>query len=144
MRVMIVDDNRDIAESLCVLLTMEGHDARAAFTGESALTLARQFRPHVAIIDLVLPDMNGYELTARLRANPDCAHLRVIACSGHITEATTNRAYAAGMDPFLFKPFDPEVLLLILDRVNALIPPQPSVGTASGNPASDRLPSERR
>ncbi len=121
MRILIVDDNRDIAESLCVLLGMEGYDARAAFSGESALTQARAFQPDVAIVDLLLPDIDGFELAGRLRQEAGCRHTRLIACSGHISEATAGRAYAAGMDPFLIKPFDPEVLLLILDRVNALL-----------------------
>lgn len=122
MRILIVDDNPDIAESLCVLLNIEGYEARAAHSGETALALAREFRPDVAVIDLLLPDIDGYELAARLRRDAGCQHTRLIACSGHITAATANRARAAGMDPFLIKPFDPEVLLLILERVQAVAP----------------------
>lgn len=139
MRVLIVDDNRDIAESLCALLGLEGHDARAAFSGDGALTQARHFRPDVAVIDLLLPDMNGYELTARLHDEPGCRHTRVIACSGHTTEGTARRAYAAGMDPFLFKPFDPEVLL-ILERVNAVIAPEGSTAPRHPDAGPSRLP----
>lgn len=134
MRILIVDDNRDIAESLCVLLGIEGYDARPAYTGESALAQAREFEPDVAILDLLLPDIDGFELAARLRAEPRCGHTRLIACSGHITPATTGRAYAAGMDPLLIKPFDPEILLMILERVSALLGrPEPASARSMTN-----------
>lgn len=127
MRILIVDDNHDIAESLSILLGIEGYDARPAFTGQSALAQAREFEPDVAIVDLLLPDIDGFELAARLREEPGCRDTRLIACSGHISEATAGRAYAAGMDPLLIKPFDPEVLLMILGRVRALLgKPEPA------------------
>src|SRR5687768_5375038 len=81
-RVLVVDDNVDAAESLCTLLGMLGHETAMAFDGPSGLALADQFRPRVAILDLGLPRLDGYELARRLRAVPDAPGL-VIAVSGY-------------------------------------------------------------
>jgi len=137
MRILVVDDNTDIAESLSVLLGLEGHDVRAAFSGESAMSQARQFVPDVVILDLLLPDMDGYELAARLKAEPSCRSTRVIGCSGAVSETAASRARATGMDVVLLKPFDPQALLRILEHVND-VPGRGREPIASGPPPLTR------
>src|SRR5690348_2712158 len=74
-RVLVVDDNADAANSLAALLTLQGHETRAVYSAHEALECIKAFRPHVAVIDIGLPKMNGYELAARLREGPNRASL---------------------------------------------------------------------
>src|SRR5687767_9068210 len=82
LRVLVVDDNVDAAESLCTLLGMLGHETAMAFDGPAGLAQAEQFRPQVAILDLGLPRLNGYDLARRLRAGPGGPRL-LVAVSGY-------------------------------------------------------------
>jgi signal transduction histidine kinase/CheY-like chemotaxis protein len=101
-RVLVVDDNVDAADSLAALLRLMGRDARAAYDGESALAAIGEFRPELAILDLGMPGMNGYELAARLRECYAAGDLRLVALSGHAQ--TQDAARAAGFDLHLLKP----------------------------------------
>jgi signal transduction histidine kinase len=101
-RALVVDDNVDAADSLAALLRLMGRDARAAYDGESALATIGDFRPELAILDLDMPGMNGYELAARLRERYAAGDLRLVALSGH--GQTQGAARAAGFDLHLVKP----------------------------------------
>ena len=105
-RVLIVDDNVDAANSLAALLNLHGHETQAVYSGHEALERIESFRPHVALIDIGLPKMNGYELAKRLRETQDCAALRLVALTGYGRLEDRERARAAGFDNHLVKPVE--------------------------------------
>jgi signal transduction histidine kinase len=106
-RVMIVDDNSDAAEMLGEVLRTLGYDTASAPDGPTALTSVRTFRPDVALIDIGLPVMDGYELAQRLRETADeTGRLKLVAVTGYGLESDRRRAREAGFDSFLVKPVD--------------------------------------
>ncbi|MDB4971165.1 MAG: chemotaxis protein methyltransferase [Myxococcales bacterium] len=115
--VLVVDDNRDIADVLARLLRMHGHRVRVAYDGPSALAAVTRFRPRVALVDLGLPAMDGYELARRLRQKSGLEQLTLLALSGHVQPADRARAQQAGFSEHFGKPFDLERLLETVDRV---------------------------
>jgi len=107
-RILVVDDNRDAAESLAALLRLEGHDAATAFDGHEALTAVRLLQPQVILLDIGLPGMNGYEVAQRLRAAGSPA--RLVALTGYGQPEDRERAQRAGFHQHLVKPVDPQAL----------------------------------
>lgn len=105
-RILIVDDNADAAESLAVLLGLQGHETRVALSGHEALQHAQAFRPDIALLDLGLPTMDGYELATRLRALPQLRGIRLVALTGYGRSEDRERTQAAGFDDHLVKPVD--------------------------------------
>ncbi|CAB3757004.1 response regulator [Paraburkholderia solisilvae] len=103
-RVMIVDDSVDGAESMSVLLEMLGHDVRVAYDGASALSVAPGFKPEVVILDIGLPDLDGYHVARALRAQQATAGALLIALTGYGQESDRRRTRAAGFDHHLVKP----------------------------------------
>jgi CheY-like chemotaxis protein len=119
LRVLVVDDNRDAADSLCLLASFWGHDARPAYDGASALRVAAELLPDVVLCDLGLPDMEGTALASRL--GPGRA---LVALTGYPDEGHRQAAAAAGFGNYLLKPCDPESLRELLNAVgrNVLLP----------------------
>ena len=115
-RILIVDDNIDAAQTLVMVLEELGHMARFASDGSSALALLDTFVPEVAVLDIGLPGMDGYELARRLRADPRTQAIRLLALTGYGSELDRQRALAAGFDEHLIKPVSIEGLLSVLDR----------------------------
>ena len=114
-RVMIADDNKDAADALGMLLQLAGHDVRVAHGGRAALAIAQTFRPEVALMDIGMPDMDGYEVAKKLRQQPWGGGIRLIALTGWGGEEDQRRALDAGFDQHMTKPVDPawvESLLL--------------------------------
>jgi PAS domain S-box-containing protein len=105
-RVLIVDDNVDAADSLSMLLALQGHATQVAYGAKEALAALEAFRPDVALLDIGLPEMNGYELAQRLRAMAHLAGLRLIALTGYGQLEDQQRALAAGFNAHLAKPVD--------------------------------------
>jgi PAS domain S-box-containing protein len=114
-RILVVDDNADAAESLAMLLSLDGHEVRTALDGGAALATARDFLPEVALLDIGLPGMDGYELAAALRAEPALAGLRLVALTGYGQPEDRARSQAAGFDLHVVKPIGPEDLARCLD-----------------------------
>jgi CheY-like chemotaxis protein len=115
LRILIVDDNLDAAESLAICLELKGHRTRRAGDGESALAIAAEFQPQTAILDIGLPGMDGYELARCLRAQTRSGPTPLlVAVTGWGAEEDRQRAQDAGFDLHLVKPIDPE-------RLNRLI-----------------------
>jgi PAS domain S-box-containing protein len=110
MRVLVVDDNPDAAEALAMALGMYGCDTRMAHTAQSALALTPSFGPDAVLLDIGLPDLNGYELARRLRSLPGGAGMTVIATTGWGQDKDRQRAFEAGCDHHLTKPIDVERL----------------------------------
>lgn len=114
LRVLVVDDNRDAALSLSVLLNAWGHAARVAHDGEQALELSRVFKPQVVLLDVGLPTMHGYEVALRLRKIPACQACLLIAVTGWGQDADRAQSRAAGINHHLVKPVEPEALHALL------------------------------
>jgi CheY-like chemotaxis protein len=106
-RVLAVDDNVDVVESLALLLGMQGHDVRTAHDGLNALEQAEAFRPEVIILDIGLPGMDGYEVARRLRERVASQGVLLVALTGYGRDEDRRRSLAAGFDRHLVKPVDP-------------------------------------
>jgi len=113
-RILIVDDNLDTARGLAKLLARRDYEVRLAHDGPGALKAAREFAPAVVLLDIGLPGMDGYEVAQRLRANPACEKISVIAISGYGQEADRRRSGEAGFDHHLVKPVDLQNVLRLL------------------------------
>jgi CheY-like chemotaxis protein len=122
-RVLVVDDNVDSAQSMSLLLGLEGYQVECAYDGEQALQRAERFLPHVVLLDLGLPRFSGYEVARRLRgeggaqADPS---LLLVAVSGYGRERDRQAAREAGFDLHLTKPADPDDVLRVLADRKAL------------------------
>ena len=114
LRVLIVDDCADTTSTLVLLAGLWGYQPHAAGNAEQALRLAAEHRPHVILLDIGMPGMDGWELAPRLRQLPGLAGVFLIALSGFARTADVRRSYEAGCDLHLNKPFDPERLQHLL------------------------------
>jgi CheY-like chemotaxis protein len=114
-RVLVVDDNRDAAESLGMLLEMDNCTVALAFDGPQALKMLDNFRPDIALLDIGMPGMDGYELARRIRATPQGARLMLVALTGWGQADDKKRAAEAGFNEHLTKPVDPDLLARIID-----------------------------
>jgi CheY-like chemotaxis protein len=115
---MVVDDNEDAAQMLAMALELYGGEVMVAHTAAAALERVAGFAPQVALLDIGLPDMNGYELARRLRATGQGAGMTLIATTGWGQEKDRRLAFDAGFDHHLTKPIDVAQLrsLLVADR----------------------------
>ena len=114
LRILIVDDNRDNADSLAIVLAMMGNDTRTAYDGEEALAVSALFGPDVILVDIGLPKLNGYEVCQKIRQEPGGKALVIIAQTGFGQEEDRQRAREAGFDHHLVKPLDPLALMKML------------------------------
>jgi CheY-like chemotaxis protein len=114
LRVLIVEDNPDAADSLRMLLEVYGYQVTVAYTGPDGVKAAEEHRPAVVICDIGLPGMDGYRVARALRENPATAAARLIALTGYGQDEDRRRAREAGFDEHLTKPADPAVLESLL------------------------------
>jgi PAS domain S-box-containing protein len=114
-RILVVDDNVDAAQSLAMLLELDGHETAMAHDGQRALELAQSFHPQVILLDIGLPLMNGYEVAHRVREQPWGRTIQLIAVTGWGQEQDRQQAVAAGFDHHLTKPLDPARLASLLE-----------------------------
>lgn len=117
MRILIVDDNVDAADSIAMLLSMEGHETRTVNTARAALLAAPEFKPEVVLLDIGLPEMDGYEVARLLRTQNGAHDMRLVAVTGYGQPADRQRAHAAGFDEHMVKPVEPSVLQEFLSSV---------------------------
>ena len=113
-RVLLADDNRDAADSLAMLLEMNGYSVTTGYSGEEALQQARQTLPNVMILDIGMPDMTGYEVAQLVRTEPWGEEVYLIAVTGWGQKEDKARAIAAGFDHHLTKPVDPDEVERVL------------------------------
>jgi PAS domain S-box-containing protein len=111
-RVLIVDDNVDAADLIALLLQSEGHETQAVYTSKDALETVQAFKPEIMLLDIGLPEMDGYEVARRLRSLPGLKDMRLIALTGYGQAKDRERTRAAGFDDHLVKPVE----LLALKR----------------------------
>jgi two-component system, sensor histidine kinase len=109
-RILVVDDNIDAAESLGTMLAHSGHEVRVAHGGVEALSTARDFSPNVMILDLGMPEMDGYAVARAVRSDPRFAETRLIALSGYGQADDRRRTADVGFDEHLVKPVEHDVL----------------------------------
>ena len=117
LRVLVADDNDDSAQTCAMLLELWGHEVRTANNGEDALAVAEQFRPEVALLDIGMPQLNGYEVAERLRQCPWGKDATLIAVTGWGQEDDKQQANQAGFDHHLTKPVDPGQLQPLIESV---------------------------
>ena len=110
-RVLLVEDDRDTAESLREFLTFCGFQVMVAYTCQEGLETARKLQPHIVLCDINLPDSDGYVVASVLRQSSGTTHARLIAVTGCSEAQDRRRALAAGFDQHLVKPVDPRRLL---------------------------------
>jgi CheY-like chemotaxis protein len=115
-RVLVVDDNRDAADSLAALLRLQGHDVRVAYDGESSVSEATVHRPELILLDIGMPGIDGYETARRIRRIPGLDAARLVALTGWGQEEDRRRTAASGFDGHLVKPPEPEALAEVLAR----------------------------
>jgi len=113
-RILVVDDNLDSAESLATLLTLKGNEAHTAGDGQQAVEAAARLRPDVILLDIGMPNMNGYEACRRIRQQPGGDDVVIIALTGWGQDEDRRRSTEAGFDEHWVKPLDPAVLLKLL------------------------------
>src|SRR5262245_37249971 len=114
LRVLIVEDSVDAAEIMAELLKRRGHEVRVAHDGATGLSAARAFRPHVILLDIGLPDMDGYAVARHLRGE-DLGGDLLVALTGYGEAQDRERARQAGFDRHLTKPVDPDALVALVD-----------------------------
>jgi len=110
LRVLVVDDNTDLAASMETLLELWGHEVRVLHDGRGAIEAARAFCPDVVLLDIGLPGMDGFEIARSIRAAPDLRTVRLIAITGYGQNHDRARALEVGFDAHLVKPVQPDVL----------------------------------
>jgi CheY-like chemotaxis protein/anti-sigma regulatory factor (Ser/Thr protein kinase) len=113
VRVLVVDDNIDAAESLSALIELRGHSSRMAHDGTQALRVAKEFLPAVIFLDIGMPGMNGYEVARAIRNTPELGQVTLIALTGWGAENDRAQTREAGFDAHLIKP----VMLAAIDNV---------------------------
>jgi CheY-like chemotaxis protein/anti-sigma regulatory factor (Ser/Thr protein kinase) len=115
VRILLVEDNPDAAETFTVLLELGGHEVRVAKDGLAAIDAVEDFSPDIAFIDVGLPGIDGYDLATRLRAHPGCHSTILVALTGYGRDEDKKRAAEAGFDHHLTKPVD----FALIDRLLA-------------------------
>ena len=113
-RILVADDNRDAADSLAFMLRIAGHEVRTAYDGQQALDLAETFRPQLALLDLGMPRVSGYDAARRLRQTPHGRDMQLIALTGWGQPDDRARSLGAGFDHHVVKPVDPTLLQRLL------------------------------
>jgi len=109
-RILVADDNRDGAETMSMLLKLSGHEVYLAHSGSEALEVAKRERPDVAVLDIGMPDLNGYQVAERIRHEAWGERMKLIAVTGWGQAEDKRRALGAGFNHHLTKPVDPTEL----------------------------------
>ena len=115
-RVLIIDDNADLAEATSMMLSICGFDTSTAYSGSLAVEKARTFRPDIILLDIGLPDMDGYEVASTIRRECNLGTTMFIAVSARDPDARAPHAREARFDHYLIKPVDLDLLLRLLSR----------------------------
>src|SRR5262245_8210748 len=114
--ILIVDDYPDALDIWAIYLRALGYEVSTAGDGAAALAQAERVRPDVIVLDLELPRISGFDVARRLRANPETAHIPLIAATGYSHSTQLDRARAAGFDQIVIKPCDPLMLVQEIEK----------------------------
>lgn len=116
-KVLVVDDERPVVMVIETNLRIAGYEVVSAYNGQQALELLRRERPDCMILDVVMPEMNGWEVLQRVREDRNLAKTQVIMLTALVEDADIARGYELGVDMYLTKPFEPKELIEFVDRV---------------------------
>jgi CheY-like chemotaxis protein len=125
-RVLVVDDDDVIRQLITVNLELEGFDVVSAVDGQDALDKVKDANVQVVTLDVMMPRLDGWETAARLRDDPETAHIKVILLSARAQEADLQRGEKIGVDAYLTKPFDPDELIDTVRRLVAAADDRPA------------------
>jgi two-component system CheB/CheR fusion protein len=114
LRIVVIEDNQDAADSLRMLLELLGHEVRVAYTGPEGVQLAREWAPTVVLSDIGLPGLDGFGVARALRRNKATANTHLIAITAYGDDDNRRRAQECGFDHFLTKPMSSDVLQRLL------------------------------
>jgi len=123
LRVLIVDDNVDLAMTLGMLVRASGHEIRIVHDGMAVLEAALNHRPHVVLLDIGLPGLNGFEVAKQLRQQPEFQKALLVAMTGYGQESDRQRSHEAGFDHHLVKPANFGQVLQIFATVSGNLEP---------------------
>ena len=121
-RILVADDNRDAADTLAKMLKLFGHEVRIAYDGEEAVRVAADFVPDLALLDIGMPRLNGYDAARSIRSQPRGGRIKIVALTGWGQPEDKRRSQSAGFDEHLVKPVDPAVLGRILADARPAVP----------------------
>lgn len=110
-RILVIEDQEDNRRILRDLLTSAGYEMLEATTGEEGVVLAAAQRPDLILMDIQLPGLDGYEVTRRIKGDPALRHIPIIAVTSYALSGDDQKAFAAGCDAYVTKPFSPRALL---------------------------------
>ena len=110
-RILVIEDQEDNRKIVRDLVTASGYELVEATTGEEGLDRAESERPDLILMDIQLPGIDGYEVTRRIKANPGLRHIPIIAVTSYALSGDDKKAFAAGCDGYVTKPFSPRLLL---------------------------------
>jgi CheY-like chemotaxis protein len=119
--VLVVDDNRDAADSLCMLLRLWGYSCRATYDGKAGLKAASEHRPDCLLLDIAMPGMDGYTLARRVRAQPCLDNARLVALTAFSDETHVHLSQEAGFDYLFVKPTDPLEIKSLMDKLSKVV-----------------------
>jgi CheY-like chemotaxis protein len=114
MRILVIEDNKDAADSLKMLLGICGHEVRVAYTGPAGVQAATDWLPDAVLSDIGLPGLDGFEVARALRRLPGLAKARMVALTGYGADEDRRRGLEAGFDDFLVKPAEPDTIQRVL------------------------------
>jgi two-component system alkaline phosphatase synthesis response regulator PhoP len=141
-RVLVVEDEQDVAELIRFNLAREGYDVRVALNGADALRQAREFRPEVVLLDIMVPQLNGWEVCRRLKQEPESRSVPVIMVTGRVEEGDKVLGFELGADDYVTKPFSPRELVArvraVLRRGRSAEPPSRKAHLSAGELEIDR------
>jgi CheY-like chemotaxis protein len=121
-RILVVDDSKDGADSLGVVLKLMGADTRVAYDGPSALDLVAAFRPTIVLLDIGMPEMDGHTVARRIRSDTTNASIRLIALTGWGTDAERRRSSESGFNDHWVKPVEPDKLKTLVTGTSGHTP----------------------
>jgi CheY-like chemotaxis protein len=133
LKILVVDDSRDAADTCAILLELSGHHVQTAYTGQRALELAEAFRPHVLMLDIGIPDLDGYQVARKIRASSWGRSAILIAVTGWGQEEDRHRAFDAGFNHHLTKPIAAETVESLIRSLGGL--PEPAKANGLGAPS---------
>lgn len=116
LKILLVEDNIEILENTCEMLSLSGLTVFMASGAREGLAIVSDEKPDVIITDVIMPDMDGWQMVERLRDDPDTAHIPVIFLTGHTDSAYRERARSLGVVDYLVKPFTNRQLMQMLER----------------------------
>lgn len=116
-RILVADDNRDAADTLSLILQLDGHEVRTAYDGVEALQIAEEFAPQIALLDIGMPNLNGYQTAQRIREESWGSSILLVALTGWGQEQDRRQAAEAGFDRHLVKPADPQIIGALMGQI---------------------------